>query len=180
MCFSVSPKKEQRAVNPQRTRQTLLCLEKNWLEMRLATVTNDVQTMTDVCTGRKAQEQRGSVWICIFNMPSFLKPVALNCSSGVTTLQRKKVNIGWELLMIPHMLWQTWKPLFSLSNKLLLVLLYLEEGVFWMEHIAYLIDLPAWAAHELRIRGGHVELKAPRDFTASLLRMMRRPRPLWS
>lgn len=35
--------------------------------------------------------------MCLFNMQSFLKSIAFNCSSSITALQNKRVNIGWEL-----------------------------------------------------------------------------------
>ncbi len=103
--------------------------------------------------------------ICIFNIQSFPKPVALNCSFSITALHcRIKEWILAEssnklLLMFPYMVWQMWKPLFRLTNKLWVVLLYLGEGVFWIVHAACLSALSAWVVHEQWIRGGHVELK---------------------
>lgn len=83
---------EKQAVNPCVTCQFLFCPEKNWLEMQLATVTND-----DACTfnlGNNFFSKKHWKSTFSFNMQSFLKPVALNYRSSITAVQNKAVNIG--------------------------------------------------------------------------------------
>lgn len=53
--------------------------------------------MTDARTFNLGGGDKQEKVICIFNMSSFLKSGALNCSFSITTLQNKEVNIGWEL-----------------------------------------------------------------------------------
>lgn len=147
-------------------------LEKNWLQMRLVTVTNDVHTVTDACTFNSAKkkihggEKKRRENLCKFAYlicSLFLHLLHLRAAFSLLHSWIKACVFGESsnklLLMFPYTVRQTQKPLFKLTDKLQVVLLHLEGGVFRTVHAACLSGLPAWVVHRQWNRGGRVELK---------------------